>query len=426
MPSNLTRSIRVLPCVLGLSVLVSACGGNDDTVAAATPAPPPPPAVGSATGVLTDAAVQGVAYTTSSGVAGTTDALGHFTYNPNDTVSFKLGALTLGAVPASALVTPVQLSAGSNDKLTNLLVLLQSLDDDGNASNGIRIPVAAAAAVTAGVDLAQQPAAFASTANTGLTAAMAAGGISRAVTSTTQATAHFVDQAKLLLSSQVWVGQYDGGAGIFVQRFSATGEQLTAQIGAAADGGSSGLEFGTTTAIAVDGRGFRLDSSITIDTNGNWGAAERSSCERVTVVGDQLRYVGDPVTCPGDTTTTLTKAENDPNGIVGVWALGSATVAKTQTFVFWANGKYAMIDPVGDTNPSACGGPGVEYGSYTYNATTKEFKVTGVTVDTNGCAGLSDIGQTGLATFTLTLAAGGATATAAFGDSLDTVFRISK
>lgn len=425
MPSNFARSIRVLPCVLGLSVLVSACGGNDDTVAAATPAPPPPPAVGSATGVFTDAAVQGVAYTTSSGVTGTTNALGQFTYNPSDTVSFKLGAVTLGAVTASALVTPVELSAGSNDKLTNLLVLLQSLDDDGNASNGIKIAAAAAAAVTTGVDLAQPSATFASAANTGLTAAMAAGGITRAVTTTTQATAHFLDQAKSLLSSQVWVGQIGNGDSA-VLRISSAGDVLAGQFGPAGITDGS-VEYGTAEATLVDSRGFKIASTLSIDTNGTDGISHPSDCGRVAVTGEKLLVLESAAAdCATQNTLTFDKAENDPNGIVGVWALGSATVVETQTFVFWSNGKYAMIDPVGDTNPSACGGPGVEYGSYTYNATTKEFKVTGVTVDTNGCAGLSDLGQNGLATFTLTLAAGGATATAVFGDSTDTVFRLSK
>ena len=82
-----------------------------------------------------------------------------------------------------------------------------------------------------------------------------------------------------------------------------------------------------------------------IDTNGVWGAAERSSCERVSFAGGQLSYVGEPAVCVGDTTTTLTKAENDPNGVVGVWAFGSPTLIKTQTFVFYGNGKFMMLDP---------------------------------------------------------------------------------
>lgn len=418
---------RVVPRTLGLSLglLLSACGGgDDDAVSPVMPEPTVVPLVGAATGVLTDAAVQGVAYTTSSGVVGTTNAQGQFTYNPSDTVSFTLGALALGSVPAASLVTPLELAAGNADKLQNLLVLLQSLDDDGNAANGIKIAPATAAAVSTGVDLAQTAAAFVSAANTSLTAAMTAGGISRAITSASQATAHFLDQSKALLSSQVWVGVFDNGAYVAVQRFGANGDYLEAEIGASEGGGMSGLEYGKALATSVDGRGFQLAPTIEIDTNGTWGLSHLSACERVTVAGGQLTYLEAPASCVTDTTTAVSKAENDPTGIVGVWALGSATQVNTQTIVFWANGKFLMIDPVGDTEASRCGGPGVEYGNYTYDATTEEFKVVSVTVDTNGCAGLHEPGR--LTSFNLTLSSDGLTGTAVFSDSTDQVFRVSR
>ncbi len=434
MQTNQSARPRVIPWALGLGlgVLLSACGGGDDEVI--NPVIAEPTVVDSATGVLTDAAVQGVAFTTSSGLVGITDALGQFTYKPGDTassgdtVSFTLGALALGSVPAASLVTPLELAGGNADKLQNLLVLLQSLDDDGDASNGIKIAPATAAAVTTGVDLAQAAAAFASTANTGLTAAMAAGGISRAITSTSQATAHFLDQSKALLSSQVWVGSFDSGAFVAVQRFGAKGEYLEAEFGASEDGGMSGLEYGTALATAVDGRGFKLAPVIEIDTNGTWGLSHLSACERVRVTGGQLTYLEAPASCVTDHSAALAKADNDPNGIVGVWTFGSAAVVKAQTFVFWANGKYAMLDPIGDTEANACGGPGVEYGTYSYDATSKDFKVLSVSVDTNGCAGLNDgtPGGGGMASFKLTLSSDGLTGTAVFGDSTDQIFRVSR
>jgi hypothetical protein len=424
-----TQPARVIPWVLGLGLglLLSACGGGDDPIVPVEPVVPKSPLVGTATGVLTDAAVQGVAYTTSSGVVGTTDALGQYSFNPGDTVSFQLGTLALGSVPASSLVTPLDLAAGSADKLQNLLVLLQSLDEDGDAANGIKIAPAAAAAVSTSVDLAQAAAAFASTANTGLTAAMTAGGISRAITSTSQATAHFLAQSKALLSSQVWVGSFDNGTFVAVQRVGPNGDYLEAEIGASEGGGLSGLEYGRVLATAVDGRGFKLAPVIEIDTNGTWGLSHLSACERVSVTGGQLTYLEAPASCVTDSSGALSKAENDPNGIVGVWALGSATQVKTQTIMFWANGKFLMIDPIGDTENN-CGGPGVEYGNYSYDATTKAFKVVSVTVDTNGCAGLSEPGR--LANFNLTFGANGSTATVAYpassGGGSDELFRISK
>ena len=145
------------------------------------------------------------------------------------------------------------------------------------------------------------------------------------------------------------------------------------------------MEYGSALATAVDARGFKPTPRIEIDTNGSWGLSALSACERLRVVGDQLLALEAATDCV-TTTTTLSKAENDPAGIVGVWAVDTSTVIKTQTFVFWANGQYAMLDPIGDT-VNHCGGPGVEYGIYSCNAATKAFKVLSVTVDTNGCAG---------------------------------------
>lgn len=141
-----------------------------------------------------------------------------------------------------------------------------------------------------------------------------------------------------------------------------------------------------------------------------------------------MTYLEAPASCVTDTSSALSKADNDPNGIVGVWNLGSATLVKTQSFVFWANGKYAMLDPIGDIEANACGGPGVEYGTHSYDATSKDVKILSVSVDANGCAGLNDgtPGGGGMASFKLTLSTDGKTGTAVFGDSTDQIFRVSR
>ena len=68
-----------------------------------------------------------------------------------DTVTFTLGTLTLGTVTATGVISPIQLAAGNAIKLTNLLVLFQSLDADGNPNNGINITAPTAAAVTGAI-----------------------------------------------------------------------------------------------------------------------------------------------------------------------------------------------------------------------------------------------------------------------------------
>lgn len=121
---------------------------------------------GSQTGVLLDSPVAGVTYTTSSGYTGTTDSSGHYSYNTGDTITFKLGTLTLGTVPASGLITPIDL-ANSNTNTSiqtntqnNLLVLLQSLDTHAN-TNTITITPASIANITSSLDLTVDPTTFA-------------------------------------------------------------------------------------------------------------------------------------------------------------------------------------------------------------------------------------------------------------------------
>jgi hypothetical protein len=78
------------------------CGGGGASGVSATPVA----ATGSATGVITDSAIQGVSYGTSSGITGTTDASGHYSDTPGDTVTFKIGFIALGKpVTATGLVT---------------------------------------------------------------------------------------------------------------------------------------------------------------------------------------------------------------------------------------------------------------------------------------------------------------------------------
>jgi len=118
-------------------------------------------------GRLIDSAVEGVAYSASpSGKSGTTDSAGLFSCNPGDRVSFRVGGILLGSSTCSATVTPLELAniatwTGSDDQVNNRLLFLQSLDDDDNPANGIRITAAVASALAGStLDFAQSAASF--------------------------------------------------------------------------------------------------------------------------------------------------------------------------------------------------------------------------------------------------------------------------
>lgn len=102
------------------------------------------------TGVFLDSAVAGISYRTDT-QSGTTNTDGEFTYLSGESVTFSIGSLELPTVNASAVVTPLNMSVtgAANDNVTvNVATLLQSLDVDGNANNGIEISPQASAAAT--------------------------------------------------------------------------------------------------------------------------------------------------------------------------------------------------------------------------------------------------------------------------------------
>ncbi len=64
-------------------------------------------------------------------------------YVAGETVTFTIGGITIGSATAASTLTPVSLISGAtnetNSTVTNITSFLMSLDDDGDASNGIKI-----------------------------------------------------------------------------------------------------------------------------------------------------------------------------------------------------------------------------------------------------------------------------------------------
>lgn len=150
--------------------LLAACGGGDGDSSSGGSA------TATSTGVLTDAAIGGVAYTTSpSNLSGTTNGNGEFQFRAGDTVRFTVGGATL-QVPAAARLTPATIAAQLFDDAEdianatiNLAVLFQTLDNDPGAAINVdnSITLTGFAPATA---LAQAPATFTTTLDTALPA----------------------------------------------------------------------------------------------------------------------------------------------------------------------------------------------------------------------------------------------------------------
>jgi hypothetical protein len=93
-------------------------------------------------GTLLDSPVGGIGFKTSS-ISGLTTATGQFKYLAGETITFFVGNIELPPVLGKAILTPLEIGQSTditNNVVTNILVFLQSIDSDGNPSNGITVP----------------------------------------------------------------------------------------------------------------------------------------------------------------------------------------------------------------------------------------------------------------------------------------------
>ena len=116
----------------GSLAFVVGCGGGGSSSSASASSDT------TKTGTFIDAPVANLAYETSSGITGVTDSEGHYRYNPGDSVVFKLGDMILNKpIPASDIVTPVDLADNNTTIAINLALIFQNLDTDGNPNDGV-------------------------------------------------------------------------------------------------------------------------------------------------------------------------------------------------------------------------------------------------------------------------------------------------
>jgi para-nitrobenzyl esterase len=104
------------------------------------------------TGIFVDSPVAGLNYSTPT-TSGTTNVNGNFGFYGSETVTFSIGALALGSSPGKATVTPSDIVSGAtgvtDQRVSNIGRLLQTLDEDGDLNNGIKINAQTAAIVSA-------------------------------------------------------------------------------------------------------------------------------------------------------------------------------------------------------------------------------------------------------------------------------------
>jgi hypothetical protein len=137
-PSQVKHSPFKRSALLIMVLLLAACG-SDDSAPTVDIAPAEETLL---TGVFVDSAVEGIFYETAT-QSGTTNSLGEYNYLSGETVTFSIGAIVLGAAPASGVVTPLSIVpdavSADNVQVNNIVRFLLSLDSDGDPDNGISI-----------------------------------------------------------------------------------------------------------------------------------------------------------------------------------------------------------------------------------------------------------------------------------------------
>ena len=153
----MTMKTKMMGLTLSLAaasvMTLTGCGGSSSNAPVAAPE--------AFYGNFIDDAVGGVSFE-CTGASGLTAADGYFgTCAAGSTVTFSIGGLVLGSSTATAdsifFVTDIAGTSRNdigNEEVLKIASLLQSMDTDGDPSNGITVPPEAAAAFSSDVDIA--------------------------------------------------------------------------------------------------------------------------------------------------------------------------------------------------------------------------------------------------------------------------------
>ncbi|MCC5809089.1 MAG: carboxylesterase family protein [Ectothiorhodospiraceae bacterium] len=108
------------------------------------------------TGTFGSVPVAGLNYEGSSTPAGLTDEQGRFNYSEGETITFSIGDLELGSAEGADEITALMLAGLTTSVVdaggTNKLILLQTLDADGDLNNGIQLTETIRAEVSASAE----------------------------------------------------------------------------------------------------------------------------------------------------------------------------------------------------------------------------------------------------------------------------------
>lgn len=224
----------------------------------APPLPPSAPATGATVdGVFRDALVQGLDYSDGGALSGTTGADGGFQFAQGNTVTFRIGGLTLGSLPGQPYMSPLHIAGSSSNlaqRVNNRARLLQMLDLDGNPENGIVISeaVRAVAANWTTPDFSVSYTDFANSVQSIVADANAADGFTHTLPSDSVAAAHFV-RAAWCTYNGIYRGTYTGSGdnGVWTMVVYGTGALMFGAGYSSVDRQGFELQKQTSTGLSI-------------------------------------------------------------------------------------------------------------------------------------------------------------------------------
>jgi len=344
------------------------------------------------TGIFLDSAVINIGYRTET-QEGVTNDLGEYQYVEGETVTFFIGELVLPTVTAKGVVTPLDLADTldtSNNIVVNIIRLLQTLDEDGDPSNGLSITEGAKNAATE-VDFTLSISEFESSSEV-LDIIANSGSVNSTLFSENIAIANFEEallEEGIAFSahaniSGIWTND-EIGADLLAFTFLADGTYFHTWVNL---GPNSGMEWGTYVRDNETGQ-----VTVTPIYNADAGSALADvfagNIDLFTQVsGDLLTLDFREVGGSNANAFDFSRSDEESDPLLGTWRT-EQTDNELLAFIFFADGTYLHLE-VDEEAPIDQGGgvSGIEWGSYSQNSATGQLTATQV-IDQNGDSGFS-------------------------------------
>lgn len=394
------QNIKLL-ITLVLTTALCACGSSDDDDTTPQPEPTTPPTPTptptAMIGVFLDSPVIGIGYRTET-LSGVTNDAGEYDFLEGETVTFFIGGLEFPATAASGVVTPLNIAQTENvtdSSVVNMARLLQTLDQDGDPSNGITITQTAIDTAEP-VDFSQSTSDF--SASAAVQSTIENGGQDTPVTALIDESDALDHLAEELRDNDVQVGivgtwnAVDDENELLTLIFFNDGSYVHLEVDRQDDEEISGMEWGSYTRDTETGR---IQPTQDFDENGDTGLTDFTMDESAPRLfarvedGELNADVDENADGTVDETLTFTKLPNDNE--VGTWLVRDRNGTDQDEndllmFVFYSDGTYvhAEVD-FSDSEEDS----GMEWGTYSINAETNKVSVT-QTFDANGDTGLTD------------------------------------